>query len=503
MIYGIAFGDDGTASELGASARRWGGNPTSRYNWKLRNAWNTGADWFFRNVVPAKENPPWDQFLEENAKRGMSTAFTLPIIGWVAKDATSCGFSASSYPEQKRFDPEVRSCGDGVSPTGTLLPSGSPTATSEPAPPEYVADWVRAIRAKGRASPRPTRLYFLDNEATLWHNTHRDVHPERVTYDELLARTLAYGSAVRAADPDARIAGFVAWGWPALFYSAADKPESRPVLATDRLAHGRKDLLPWWLSELRAHDEKAGTRTVDLVDVHFYPQATGVGIYSEGWTDPESCARRIRSVRALWDGTYKDESWIGEPINLIPRLRAWIDKEYPGLGISIGEYNFGAEGHISGGLAVAEALGRFGLNRVDAAFYWSMPPKGSAAYWAFRAFRNYDGAGGKVGDVSVRATVSESAGLASVFATRRRDGAIVLVALNHEGERPLELTVDAGSCGNVAPARFFSYSGEEGLQAAKEPAGRAERRALRLSPWSMNVLEMLPAGKASPLKDSR
>ena len=65
-------------------------------------------------------------------------------------------------------------------------------------------------------------------------------------------------------------------------------------------------------------------------------------------------ALRIRSVRALWDPAYRDESWIGEPVRLIPRLRDWIAKNAPGVRISIGEYNFGAEKHMSGGLAVAD-----------------------------------------------------------------------------------------------------------------------------------------------------
>ena len=45
--------------------------------------------------------------------------------------------------------------------------------------------------------------FALDNEPMLWNSTHRDVHPDPVTYDELLDRTIRYGSAVRAADPDA------------------------------------------------------------------------------------------------------------------------------------------------------------------------------------------------------------------------------------------------------------------------------------------------------------
>jgi glycosyl hydrolase family 44 len=485
-IYGVSFGDEATFAELGASARRWGGNPTSRYNWRLGNAWNTGSDHYFRNVDISSTNGSWQSFLEAGNSRGAATAFTVPMIGWVAKDTASCSFPVGTFGGQARLDPDNRQCGNGISVDGAPLPTPPQSGTSVPAPPEFVADWVRAIRAK---EPKAQRLYYLDNEPTLWHATHRDVHPERVSYDELLERTLSYGRAIRAADAEARIAGFTGWGWTSLFFSGADKAEGKDFVPLDRMRHGGKQLLPWWLAQVRREEKRTGERILDVVDVHFYPQADGMGLYADGWTDLESCARRIRSVRALWDPTYKDESWIGEPVRLIPRLRDWIHEESPGLGISIGEYNFGAEGHISGGLAVAEALGRFGVERVDYAFYWPMPPKGSAAYWGFRAFRNYDGNGGRVGEVSVAASSSDK-GLSSVFATRKRDGSLVVVALNHEPDKPLDLSIDGGSCGPMRFGRRFSYGGEGGLAPMSDKPGGPARE--RLLPWSINVLELTP-----------
>src|SRR5437762_10738300 len=89
MIYGIAYSSRGESRdtaqfELGAAARRWGGNSSSRYNWELGNAWNTGADWFFRNVNYSPDPDfSWDQFLQVEQARGMKTALTLPTIGWV------------------------------------------------------------------------------------------------------------------------------------------------------------------------------------------------------------------------------------------------------------------------------------------------------------------------------------------------------------------------------------------------------------------------------------
>jgi Glycoside hydrolase family 44 len=491
LIYGVAFGPEEVAAELGATARRWGGNTTSRYNWRLGDAWNTGNDWFFRNVAITPKNPTWVAFLAENQRRALSTAFTLPLIGWVAKDTDSCSFPKAEFPEQAKWDPQGIGCGDGNDPSGVALVPPPPSRTSVAAPPAFVEEWVTAIRTADLQ--RSASLYILDNEPSLWHLTHRDVHPERLGYDELLQRTIDYATAVRAADPQAKIAGLAAWGWSALFFSAADRADGKSFVPTDRLAHGGKALLPWWLSQLRAHEKKTGVRLVDLVDVHFYPQGAGIGLYGDGWTDLDTSARRIRSVRALWDPGYVDESWIGEPIKLLPRLQAWIDEEYPGTGIEIGEYNFGAENHVSGGLAVAEALGRFGVGRVHSAFYWAQPPRGSAAYWAFRAFRNYDGLGGRFGEQSLE--VAQPKGLSSVFASRRSDGALVVVALNHDFANDIELKVEAAACGPLRLQRLFTNEGGHDLV---EDAAQAGASTVRLGPASVNVLELLPPAAREP-----
>ena len=487
LIYGIAYGED---ASLGFTGRRWGGNNTSRYNWKL-NDWSPGNDWFFRNVTGPTETS-WDYYLKQNRARGLKSAWTVPMLGWVAKDAQACGFPSGLHPAQAKFDPYRPDCGNGVGPGGVELPPAPPESTGLALTPAFVEEWVRELRRLD-PGPRSLEYYLLDNEPTLWNHTHRDAHPAPVTYDELLQRTIDYAAAVRRADPGVRIAGFTSWGWPALFDSAADATSSGPkLLKTDRLSHGGKALLPWWLSKLQEHERATGVRLVDAVDVHFYPQGEGIGIVTSGNTDSETAGRRIRSVRALWDPAYKDESWIAEPIKLVPRVRRWIEEEYPGLGIVIGEYNFGAEKHISGGIALAEALGRFGVLGVDAAFYWTQPVTDSIAYWAFRAFRNYDGKGGHFGDQSVAVTGGEGYE-SSVFASRTVDGRLVLVAVNHEEKTAMLLGVDSGSCGPASPAAAWILSDERGLQPARTEAG-TER--LRLPPWSVAVIELRPAPKA-------
>jgi hypothetical protein len=491
LIYGIAYAprldtQDKQQWTLGATARRWGGNPTSRYNWELGNAWNTGADYFFKNVnYTGDPSYSYDRFLEANLLAHLQTALTVPLIGQVAKDTRSFGFPVSTFGAQEQVDPDQNEGGNGVAKDGKPIQPGPPALTSVPAPPDFVERWVRTLREKDKKRGRTVQLYFLDNEPELWNDTHRDVHPLPLSYDELLQRTLAYGRAVRRADPEAVIAGPSPWGWPAYFGSAIDAAGGR--LAPDRRAHGNVPLLAWYLRKLREHEQKSGEHILDVVDVHYYPQNKNVGYQEGGKTDEASNALRIRSTRSLWDPSYQDESWIAEKIALIPRLKTWIAENYPGRGISIGEWNFGAEGHLSGGLAVAEALGRFGQQGITAAFYWTYPPGDSPAAYAFRAFRNYDGKGAHFQDVSLETHAPQDV---SVFASRSKEGTgVTAVVLNLSPRSAIDASFRLVGCGPLRVKRAFTYDGDP-QQGFVERKGASGLKLESVPPYSMSVVEL-------------
>jgi hypothetical protein len=490
LVYGVAGAADDPEQvwELGATSRRWGGNGSSRYNWELGNAWNTNHDWFFRNVPVSHDASFTSQaFLDENARHGVATALTVPMLGWVAKDATSYSFPISQLGRQAQSAPDLPDAGNGMRPDGTLLPA-SPARTSVRSSPASVERWVRAIRARDlERGRRRVHAYILDNEPMLWHETHRDVRSEPATYDELLEKTIAYASAIRRADPGATIAGPAAWGWLEYQYSAADVKagvDRRP----DRRNHGDVPLLAWYLRTIREYEERTRTRLLDVVDVHFYPANDAIGMGEQGGTDPATAALRIRSTRSLWDRSYVDESWIGEKMAVIPRVREWIAKNHPGLGLSVGEWNFGAEGHMSGGLAVAEVLGRFGLEGLHSAHYWTYPPGRSPAYWAFRAYRNYDAAGGRFLDWSI--PVRGEAPLASLFASADEDRRrVVAVLLNLAPDSPLSARLDLGRCGAVSGARVFTYTGgADGFRRAPA-ASPGSGIDVAAPPYSITVVE--------------
>ena len=100
-------------------------------------------------------------------------------------------------------------------------------------------------------------LFFdLDNEPGLWAETHKEIHPERTTYTELLEKTIAYASGIKAVAPDATVFGFVSYG-----YNSYVNLQGAP----DAGAHG--DFINYFLDGLAQAEEDYGKRLVDVLDV--------------------------------------------------------------------------------------------------------------------------------------------------------------------------------------------------------------------------------------------
>ena len=492
-IYGVAFSPSRENTTegpwgLGTTARRWGGNPTSRYNWVDGHAWNTAADWFWRNVsILPDGKAAYAQFLDANRAHGVASVMTVPTLGWVAKDTTSYSFPTAVFGKQEATDPDVPGAGNGNDTSGKPLTAGPPSRTSVAASPEFVASWVRAMEASGAA---PTQ-YILDNEPDLWNDTHRDVHPDPVTYDELARRTIDYGTAVRSAAPNAQIAGPASWGWWGYFYSAADAKAGFSD-TPDRKAHGNRPLLEWLVDQTVANQQRTGVRVLDVLDVHYYPQAKGVYTPNgQGGSDAATARLRVRSTRSLWDPTYQDESWIKDRIELLPRMQRLIAEHDPALRLSIGEYSFGGEHTASGAVAQAEALGRFAQYDVDSAFYWTYPEVDSAVGAAFRAYRNYDGKGGRFLDTWVPSVSTDDVSMFT--STNGKDLVAVLVNRSDKAEKTVSATF--ANCGPFDRAEAFQYDGSStDVKPLPTPAIAGDRVSLELPPWSVTTLHLSPRG---------
>lgn len=464
-VYGMNFADEALAAELRLPVRRWGGNATTRYNWQTDTS-NHASDWYFENIPNDNPNPAAlpdgsssDQFVEQDRRTGTASLLTIPLIGWTPHGrAYACGFSVALYGAQQSTDPWRPDCGNGVGTSGAAITGNNPRDTSDPIAPTFVQDWMRHLMARyGTAASGGVQFYDLDNEPMLWAETHRDVHPQPPGYDELRDRTLAYAAAVKAVDPDALTLGPAEWGWTGYFWSALDAAPGGAWWNNpqDRLAHGNLPLVEWYLQQLRAYEQQHAVRILDYLDLHYYPQAAGVALAPAG--DAATQALRLRTTRSLWDPAYTDESWIGDTVRLIPRMRDWVAGDYPGTRLAISEYNWGALDHINGALAEADVLGIFGREGLDLATLWAPPASSQPGAYAFRMYRNVDGAGTAFGDTAVSASSTDQ-GTVAVYAAQRGGAGALTVLIINKADTPQTSALTLAGFVPGAAATAYLYS---------------------------------------------
>ena len=387
----------------------WGGNRSVlRYNWKTQ-ADNAGSDWFFLNGRPAR----WSEFIDGNPTRRpveLSDGPDAPLGRQGAGGLELLGREVRTAERRSHTLPiGATARGPTVRRSSAMTRSDASVAST----PDFKA---RAIRGLPHDPAHPPSM-ALDNEPMLWHATHRDVFPQACGYEECHDRGVALAAAIKAADPNGLSPARAPGAGPTSSIRPLDEGPTKYATHADRKAHGDKPFLAWYLAAMKSASRKQGKRLLDYVDVHFYPQgqADGQMVYGPGRIRRAMQALRIRSTRGLWDPSYRDESWIHEPVMLIPRIRSWIAQEYAGTKLAIGEYSWGGDDDPSGAIAQAEILGILGRENVDTAFYWA-GLEGMQRF-AFQLYRNPDGSGAGFGDraISCRSTAPDRL---SAFAAR-------------------------------------------------------------------------------------
>jgi uncharacterized protein (TIGR03437 family) len=451
-VYGInEYSDAGLGAIMHIPLRRFGGDATTSYNWKI-DVSNSASDWYFQNGAQSSgsqsglpNGSSFDLFHEADLQTGTLSLGTISLMDWTPKDDVSCSFSVAKYGAQQQTDPYDSDCGTGILTNGQQIVN-DPHDAYQPMDSTYPQSWVGGylVPRYGPGNAGGVTLWSMDNEPEWWWGVHIDIYQNIGTYDDTMARNIRLAQAVKAADPSALITGPVPSGWIGYFYSRTDMQSGWSTAPyqywdnpTDQKAHGGVPWVEYYLQQMNQFEQQHGTRLLDVLDVHGY-------LVPDSLTDTPGDAAtetlRMTSTRALWDPNYivpqtnASDNFYDNNGNivapqLIPRMQQWVDRNYPGTKLAITEYWWHALGSITGAIAQADVLGIFGRESLDYGTLWGPPAPTDPGAFAFKIFLNYDGNGSQFGGTSVSATTSDPDTL-SIFAAQRVDSALTILVLN-------------------------------------------------------------------------
>jgi hypothetical protein len=476
-VYGGAFPQDAAhITDSGLSVVRWGGNAASTYNWQLGTN-NADNDYYFEDFAFSALNNSADsnstQFITDVKAAGSNPLMTMVMLPWVAQTAETSttqggadnyhwSFSIAKYGAQCSFDQYNVDAGNGVeSNCSTNITGNDPNdayfplldTTNDTCPGGttcvYREPWATALASAfgsgscliPYSSITSCHFYDMDNEIDIWGSTHRDIHPNPSGYDELSNIYQAQAGNLKTWDPQAVRFGPVSCCWW-FYWNGAN--------SNDKDAHGGVDFLPWWINQVYWQDQISGTRSLDIFDIHAYPDAN-----TSGLSTAQMQALAVSIYRDYWDPTFISPSssinqqyatYI-EPSKTIPfripRMRAIANMIYPGTPLSITEWSaaFAGESDFSTALGDADAYGILGRERVFLASRWEAPVPTNPNYLALKLFTNYDGAHHGFGTMSVSDTNTGNPNLFSSYAALNSTGtAMTLLVLNKDPQNSANVT---------------------------------------------------------------
>ena len=429
---------------------RTGGNRWTAYNWE-NNASNAGSDWYYWNDgYLSSSNEPGIAVtgrIGQMFTYGAAALITVPICGYVSKDKDQTNVMDETDLATRlndRFLINKAFKGSAFS----LTPDTSDGYV-------YQDEFVNLLMNQFPDHPLPI-MYCLDNEPDIWHETHKEIHPEQPRYEEVADKNIEFARAIKSVDDDAVTLGFVSYGFNGYLNLQGDE--------AGESAHG--DFIGYFLKRAGQAETTYGKRLIDVLDVHWYPEAKGDGvrIISDSVKTSGIFEARMQAPRTLWDSGYTEDSWIGQWFSdylpLIPWLKGQVASEYPGTGLAISEYYYGGVDHISGAIAQADVLGIFGREGIFAATIWpsGSDPEENFIEAAFNMYLNYDGNGSGFGKLSFPAETSDKT-TTSVYASA--DSAdpnkLVIVAINkYAGVSNVRISINGG---DFSSAKCYRLSG--------------------------------------------
>lgn len=304
------YGTNGQSNDfdLNISSRRLGGNRLTGYNWE-NNASNAGSDYFHvsdnwlissLNIPSRYSDTPGvvlTAFHDTSLKMRAVTFLTLPMAGYVAADKNGTVNILQTAPSNRWC--EV--INDKNAPF-LLKPNVLDNKV-------YIDECLNFLINKyGKAnSDSGIKGYALDNEPDLWTSTHPRIVPERPTISQFINRSVSLATTIKRMDPYADVIGLVSFGWGGFqtFNNAPDWNQYR----NKRYAW----FIDAYLAEMKKKSDSLKIRLVDVLALHWYPEALGYSHTSGNYervynsanpADSGVAKARMQSVRSLYDPRY-------------------------------------------------------------------------------------------------------------------------------------------------------------------------------------------------------
>jgi len=521
-IYGGSYPQDAAhVTDSGMTLVRWGGNATSTYNWQLQ-TYNSAADYYFEDYAAEGFSDGSDssstQFITDVEAAGSRPLMTMVMLPWVAQSAETSttqggtdnyhwSFSDTEFGNQCSSDYWNADAGDGLESDCSTRVTTSVVSTaylpilddkSQSCPASscvYRDAWASALASAfgngtcsiPSSSITSCHFYDMDNEIEIWGNTHFDIHPQPSSYDELVNTYLSEATKLKSWDPQAVRFGPVTCCWW-FYWNGAD--------GNDKATHGGVDFLPWWLNQIYWSDQVAGVRSLDVLDVHAYPDAN-----TDGLSTAQLRALAVSIYRDYWDPTFVspsnsiDQPWTTslQPNKTIPfripRIRAIANMVYPQTPLSFTEWNaaFAGESDFSTALGDADAYGIFGRERMAFASRWEAPVSTNPNYQALKLYTNYDGSHHSFGTTSVSDTHNGDPNLFSSYAALDATGStLTVMVLNKDPSNAVQVTFALSGFSATTLVSYTLASTSPDTIAASSP--RPWSPAQTFAPYSATLL---------------
>lgn len=354
----------------------------------------------------------------------------------------------------------------------------------------YVDEYISyLVNRYGYAVDGGVNGYFLDNEPENWSELFPAAVAERITAEELVERSARLSSAVKKIDPTALVYGPSISGIEA-FIRLKNQAD------WEQYSRDYSWFIDYYLMEMNEASRTAGTRLLDVLDLHYHTEATN-GLLTPiiDGTDAFSHNTRLQAPRIFWDSTYTENSNIAilhnQHIPLIPTLEASINMYYPGTKLSFSEYNFGAGDHITGGIATADTLGIFAKYGVHMACLKPDTENIDFHKAAINIYTNYDGMGSRFGTTIVEAD-NDGDYMSSVYSAIDGNDTTtmrtVLINKNSTGSKTAAIEIKSDVMYENVEIYSFSSEGADIVLLEDEPSIEDNFLEFELEPLSVYMI---------------